>query len=129
MDSALVVIAHSEGGLEFNSAYGDAQAPFGLMKMSVDKVLVGGVPVKGSVTVSVEAGYRDNGDLYTTKLTHDDTYLLFLTPLGDKAPGVFAVTGYMAGIYRQTGPDTFEKVDTENPGLPDTLSASDVQAP
>jgi len=127
-DSSIVVVAKSAGVLRPDETYGDKVTPFALMDLSVEDALLGKVSIGDTVTVALEAGYDEEGTLYTDKLTHDNTYMLFLSLQGERAPGVYAVTGYLAGIYQQVDATTFHKVDPESPRLPESVTSVKVSA-
>lgn len=116
--SELVVVARSTGETLQLDPYSDEEVQFGVMTLVTTEVLAGDLEAGSKVLVSLEAGPDGKGGLATNKLTHEDTYTLFLNPVGQLAPDVYAVTGYLAGIYQRIGDTEYHKIDPESPHLP-----------
>lgn len=129
LDSPTIVVADaSEAPLRLDEAYGLQEAPLAIEEMRVIEVLKGGYP-DGTVQIATEAYYDAKGALASDKFQTGSRYLLFLTNIGAKEPSVYAVTGYLAGlyIYISDGADDYVKLDPENPGLPSKTSLEEVE--
>lgn len=129
-DSALVLVAHvSDEPLTVIQGYGDPKsAPLATLRLTAVEPIQGRTEAGDIVRVAVESSWSD-GQLRSEKFTAGETYLVFLTPLGNREPGIYAVTGYVAGMFQQTAAGVFSRVDADGPdSLPATLSVDDVRA-
>lgn len=101
-----------------------ATIPFTVTTMTVVETLRGDVPASfplrqlGSATVTLEG---------SSPVVGGQTYLLFLMPFEfrhGEPNGQLVAVGGPAGVFLQTGPDTFARTDLESP-LPDHVSRED----
>lgn len=128
-DSSLIVVVEATGEFAWNSYYGDETSPFAITQATVLRSLTDGTRSGDLVNVSVEAAIED-GRVIGSKLEGGKEYLLFLTPQGPKAPDVYTVVGYLAGLYERSGFDAegesrYVRLDPESPDLPLYLTPSE----
>ncbi len=134
-NSTLIVVGEPSAVNRMNPYYGDRTTPFGIADFHVREVLKGAAG--STVELSLEAGFNDAGEIYSDKLAIGSTYLLYLTPQGEKSPETYTIVGYKAGIFQEesrggrrgVGADTtFTRVDDLSPELPASVQIKDVES-
>lgn len=128
-DSSLVVVGvPGDESPSMLREYGDESLPLGTIWFRVEQGIIGKYAGGESVQVAVESRLGDDGELVSDKLQPGAKYMLFLTSIGERAPDVYAVTGYMAGVYLGSDSDDFVRQDAESDELPAVLRVADVEA-
>lgn len=124
-DSTLVVVATGTGKVARDEAEGPGD-PVTVTTAVIDEVISGSGYKPGDEISIFAEGFRDeNGQLGQEKIVANMAYVLYLTPFRKTADGqVFAVTGYLAGLYEEVATDQFGRVDPESPELPRGLDLS-----
>lgn len=116
--SDLVVVATAGDSKQHPTSTGEGpQLSFVDVQFTVDKVVGGTPPIGDGLSV-----FAEDAD----KFVSGSTYLLFLTRWPDQP--LYAVTGYLAGMYRQVelpgGRRAFGRVDPESPALPQGIDVT-----
>lgn len=125
-DSTLVVVATGTGAVSSDTATDEA-SPVAITTVVVKRVIAGaGYRTGDEVPVFVEGSRDKDGQLRQDKIKANKSYVLYLTPLRPDVPDskVFAVTGYLAGMFEEVAPDQYGRVDPESPNLPIGLDLS-----
>lgn len=124
-DSTLVVVATGTGKVTRDIAEGPGD-PMAITTAVIDKVISGeGYKAGDEISIFAEGRHDENGQLQQDKIKGKKKYVLYLTPYRKESQGqIFAVTGYLAGMYESVAPNQYGRVDPESPDLPRGLDLS-----
>lgn len=93
--------------------------------VKVEAVLQGSTSGGSDVIQVFAEGFRnEDGSLGQNKFEVGQRYLMYLTDMSE-TDDVYAVTGYLAGLYEEVAPGKFGRVDAESPDLPVGIEISD----
>lgn len=127
-DSTLVVVATGTGKVRRDEAE-DAADPLTVTTAVIDEVISGeGYKVGDEISIFAEGARDEDGQLTQDKIRAKKSYVLYLTAFRKESQGqVFAVTGYLAGMYEAVAPNQYGRVDGESPDLPRGLDLTGAQ--